>query len=103
MNDFRFIDIAQNGFDVGCGLVGDEAGFAAAVVAQSASDFAAFRTDAGDGGAAFEFAFNGCDANREQAFAGTQGVHSTGVEDQATGQLQVIGQPLLAGGEGLGL
>ena len=38
-------------------MSGNQAGFAAAVVAQATGDFATFLGDAGNGCAAFEFAF----------------------------------------------
>jgi hypothetical protein len=50
-------------------LAGDQAGFAAAVVAQAAGDFLAVRVDAGDGRAALEFTFDGDDADRQQALS----------------------------------
>jgi hypothetical protein len=67
MNDFRFVYVAEQVLFLG-GFPGDQAGFAAAVVAQASSDFTAFRVDAGDDRAALEFTF-GCQyANGQKTF-----------------------------------
>src|SRR5574343_1019006 len=99
----RFVDVAEDAFDLGGRFAGDQAGFAAAVVAQAAGDFLAVRTDAGDGGAALEFALDRDYTDRQQAFAAFQRVDCAGVQNQAAGQLQVVGQPLFASGERRGL
>src|SRR5574343_240865 len=103
VHDFRFVDVAKDAFDLGGRFAGDQACFAAAVVAQAAGDFLAVRADAGDGGAAFEFTLDRDNADRQQAFADFQRIDCAGVQNQAAGQLQVVGQPLLAGGERRGL
>src|SRR5574343_430187 len=99
----RFVDVAEDAFDLGGRFAGDQACFAAAVVAQAAGDFLAVRTDAGDGGAPLEFTLDCDNADRQQAFAAFQRIDCAGVQNQAAGQLQVVGQPLLAGGERRGL
>ena len=58
VDQFRFINIAEQAFDFRCRLAGDQTRFAAAVVTQTARDFLAIRADAGDGGAALKFALD---------------------------------------------
>src|SRR5574343_94584 len=103
VHDFRFVDVAKDAFALGGRFAGDQAGVAAAVVAQAAGDFLAVRADAGAGSAAFEFTLDRDNADRQQAFADFQRIDCAGVQNQAAGQLQVVGQPLLAGGERRGL
>jgi hypothetical protein len=52
-----------------------------------------------NGRAAREFAINGLDADCQQAAPTGQRLHRTTIQSQCPGQLQMIGQPLLAGGQ----
>ena len=48
VDQFRFIDIAEDGFDLAARFFGDEAGFVGAVVDQAARDVVAVAVEEGD-------------------------------------------------------
>lgn len=70
VDEFRFVDIAENGLDLGSGFARNKPSFAATVIAEPTGDFPSVRGDTGDYRAAFEFTFGGDDADRQQAFSG---------------------------------
>ena len=94
MDDFSFVNVAEDVFNVLAGAAGDAAGVAAAVVDQAASDFDALRREAGNGGATLEFANNVHHADRQQALADAQGLDGAGIQNQFSVELQMVGEPL---------
>lgn len=52
VNDFRFVDVAEEFFDIGAAAACNAACVAAAVVGEPVRDFQTFRREAGDGCAA---------------------------------------------------
>ncbi len=100
MYQFRFVHVTQCGSDFGAGLAHDAAGFVGAVVDQATCDVAPALVDAADHLAALELAADFSHANRQQAFAlSDQGLHRARIEHQSASDLQVVGQPLAAGGQ----
>ena len=102
MNKFFVFEVAENAGD-GFGAFAFYArSFCGTVVDEAAGDFESVAVETTDEVAAAEFAFYVCDADGKQA-AALLGEHSGGaaVEYELSFDLQLSGEPLLAGCYGL--
>src|SRR5438067_5437075 len=101
VDELRLGDVAQDRLDLARGLAQDPRRLGRGVVDEAARDLAAVGPDDAYDLAAFEAAFDRGRADREEALAvGNQRLHRARVEHDTSRWLQVIGEPLLARGDG---
>src|SRR5437870_4079616 len=104
VDELRLGDVSEDRLDLARGLAQDPCRLGRGVVDEAASDLAAVGSDDAHDLAALEAAFDRGRADCEEALSvGDQRLHRARVEHDAPRRLQVIGEPLLARGDGDGL
>ena len=97
MDNLFITAISEQCPDFLAGMTRDAQCFFGIVVGQAACDVAAVFTNTGDDSTAFKFPEYTLDAYRQQALAsGAQRPDCAAIQHQLPGNLQMIGQPLLA-------
>src|SRR6266849_794005 len=97
VDQFRLVDVAEYRLDFARRPASNAPGFLRVVVDQSTRYLGAFRGEASDHCAALEFTVHAFDPDRQEALAsGPQGLGCSSVESEPPGNLEVIGEPLLA-------